>query len=77
MFYSQQLFSIVVIIYNSGGPSEPRNIGIKNATGNFIHFLDSDDWFDEDTLSTILSNEQYLHSDIILGKSIKITNTTE
>lgn len=62
---------------NSGGPSEPRNIGIKNASGKFIHFLDSDDWFHEDTLSTILSNEQYLHSDIILGKSIKITNTTE
>lgn len=28
---------------NSGGPSEPRNLGIRNSNGDFISVLDSDD----------------------------------
>lgn len=33
-------------IDNSGGPAKPRNIGIENSVGEWICFLDSDDyWF--------------------------------
>jgi glycosyltransferase involved in cell wall biosynthesis len=35
---------------NSGSPIEPRNIGIQNATGRFIAFLDSDDLWLPDKL---------------------------
>lgn len=30
-------------IQNSGGPSKPRNLGIKHAIGNYIAFVDDDD----------------------------------
>ena len=33
---------------NSGGPSKPRNIGIKNANADYIMFLDQDDYFKKD-----------------------------
>ena len=36
------------------GPGAARNLGIKNSKGEFIAFLDSDDWWDNDKLATQL-----------------------
>jgi len=33
---------------NNGGPSIPRNIGIENASNEWVMFLDSDDEYDLD-----------------------------
>lgn len=40
---------IIVIHKNNGGLSSARNVGIKNSTGEFITFIDSDDWVALDT----------------------------
>lgn len=34
---------IIHLEYNSGGPARPRNIGLDNAKGEYIAFLDADD----------------------------------
>lgn len=34
---------IIQLEHNSGGPARPRNIGIENAKGEYIAFLDADD----------------------------------
>lgn len=38
---------------NSGSPTAPRNRGLKEATGDFIMFLDPDDRFVEDSCETL------------------------
>lgn len=37
----------------NGGPGKARNMGIENATGEWITFVDNDDWVDEEFLEII------------------------
>jgi glycosyltransferase involved in cell wall biosynthesis len=42
--------SIHYIYTENGGPSHARNVGLKNATGDYIAFLDSDDLYYPDKI---------------------------
>lgn len=56
---------------NSGGPSQPRNIGFNYSNGKYIHFLDGDDWLNLNILENISSKYYSLDSDVIIAKVIK------
>lgn len=45
--YKEQDERIIVIDKPNTGVSDTRNIGIQNASGDYITFVDSDDWVDE------------------------------
>lgn len=47
---------ITVIHQQNKGISEARNAGLKYASGDFISFIDSDDWIDPDMYSCIMKN---------------------
>lgn len=51
--YAQKDFRIRAIHVKNGGPSRARNIGIDIARGEWVIFVDADDWIDKDLLSTL------------------------
>lgn len=53
------------IYQQNKGPGAARNLGIKKAKGNYIMFLDSDDYLDQFTLVDIIDNKLSSGFDII------------
>lgn len=51
--YALQDARIKVFHKENGGVSEARNYGLDNAKGNYVAFVDSDDWFESDMLETL------------------------
>lgn len=51
--YAQKDARIKIISQENGGLSFARNRGIEQANGEFIAFVDSDDWVDEDFLEKL------------------------
>lgn len=58
---------IVVIHSSNGGVSHARNLGLRRASGDYIGFVDSDDWVDEDMYEAMLNHMLEMHSDIHIG----------
>ena len=46
---------VVIIDKKNAGVSAARNDGIKASTGEFIHFIDSDDWIDDTCYENMLT----------------------
>uniref|UniRef100_N2BMI5 Glycosyltransferase 2-like domain-containing protein n=1 Tax=Eubacterium plexicaudatum ASF492 TaxID=1235802 RepID=N2BMI5_9FIRM len=56
---------IQVIHKENGGLSSARNAGIDYAHGDFLFFVDSDDWIDPDTLELLVRIAECEHADIV------------
>ena len=55
---------------NNKGVSAARNCGLNRATGEYIYFVDSDDWLEENYLEDILKTLIDTDSDIVINRNV-------
>lgn len=58
----------VIHIPNSGWPGKPRNVGVEQATGTFVQFVDQDDHLSREALERLVAMGDANGSDIVIGK---------
>lgn len=57
-----------VVLEKKTGVSAARNAGLQEAQGEYVYFLDSDDYIMEDTLSLLLCEAERVDADVVYGK---------
>ncbi len=62
--WAQRDSRIRVIHQKNGGVSASRNAGLDAATGDYIGFVDSDDWIDSDMYELLVSNLIHNNCDV-------------
>ena len=74
---------IIYVRKKNEGAGPTRNLGIQMASAEFIAFCDSDDWYDERFIETMLTKQQDTGADIVVcgycafdGRTAKVISTT-
>jgi len=58
---------VKVIHTPNNGPAAARNIGIKKSTGDFIFFMDADDYLEDSALELLIESYRLSEADLVIG----------
>ncbi|NLU68839.1 glycosyltransferase family 2 protein [Streptomyces sp. HNM0574] len=58
----------VLRMANSGWPGRPRNAGTDAARGEFVHYVDDDDWLAPEALERLYARARETGADIVAGR---------
>ncbi|MBR6666102.1 MAG: glycosyltransferase family 2 protein [Lachnospiraceae bacterium] len=57
---------IILVDQPNGGPSSARNAGIDAAKGDYIYFLDGDDWLETEAIEALVNCAQENQAELVL-----------
>ena len=60
----------------SGSAALPRNIGLENAKGKYVMFLDSDDYFDLSMLEKLYAHAEQTDADLVMCDNYTVSFST-
>lgn len=69
--YAQKDNRVQVIRQQNAGPGAARNTGLEAATGEYVIFLDSDDWFEPDFLEKMVDTAQREGADVAICRAVE------
>lgn len=70
--YAKQYSNVIVVHKQNGGLSDARNVGILNSTGDYLLFLDADDfWKDSTAVQSLVDRINITHADLLNYSYIK------
>lgn len=72
--YKEQDKRIKVYSKSNEGLSSARNEGIRHCTGDWVAFVDSDDWLHKEYFSTLLTIQNSKDYDIVVGSFLRTTD---
>lgn len=76
--YAEKYSCIKVIHQNNAGVAAARNVGIQKAAGEWLYFMDSDDWLEYGAVAVILQEtRKYSKADILLFDAYKNMSDNE
>lgn len=69
--YAEKDWRIKIIDQPNGGVSAARNVGIKAANGNYIGFVDPDDWVDKEMYEALLTAAKESTADVVMCSYVR------
>tara|TARA_Y100000031_G_C8194611_1_gene373056 strand:- start:368 stop:1378 length:1011 start_codon:yes stop_codon:yes gene_type:complete len=68
---------IKVISQKNSGPAAARNTGIHHATGDFVFFLDADDFIERNTMEILVTKYNQYQPDLVMTNFSKLEKNGE
>lgn len=66
--YAKKDSRIIVVDKENEGVDKTRFEGLKHASGEFVMFLDSDDWLEKDAVENLMKPMSQFEADVVVGQ---------